>query len=151
PKGTFFMGCNERVDTECDDDEKPGRRVNVGAFQIDKTEVTVEQYGKCVKAGACNSKGLTMPYWGRDEEPAREHPEGAKECNWGKTGRERHPINCVDWEQARTYCAWAGKRLPMEAEWEKAARGTDGRKYSWGNAGYGAGGLVANIADETRN
>lgn len=149
PGGEFFMGCNEKVDTECDHDEKPGRRVSVNAFQIDKTEVTVAQYGKCVEAGGCSSEGLTMPYWETGTEPYKERPEWAWACNWGKAGHEQHPINCVTWQQAHAYCEWAGKRLPTEAEWEKAARGTDGRKYPWGNQGYGAAGLVANIADET--
>ena len=115
PRGEFFMGCNEKVDKECDYDEKPGRTVSVKAFFIDRTEVTVEAYAECVKAGEC-SKSPTHRY-----------------CNWGKRGREKHPINCVDWNQASKFCAWKGKRLPTEAEWEKAARGYDGRKYPWGN------------------
>ncbi len=144
PGGSFFMGCNQSVDSECDDDEKPGKTVEVAAFKIDKTEVTVAQYARCVDAGRCSSAGLTMPFYN-----GKEQPEFAEFCNWQRPGREEHPINCVDWNQAVAYCEWAGKRLPTEAEWEKAARGTDGRRYSWGNAGYGAGGRVANIADET--
>jgi len=88
PAGEFFMGCNEQVDTECNNDEKPGRRVYVKAFKIDKTEVTVAQYRQCVEAGACNGDGLTMPFWaGADNE---EHPEWAWACNWSKAERESH-------------------------------------------------------------
>jgi len=130
PGGSFFMGCNESVDSECDGDEKPGRTVEVATFKIDKTEVTAGQYARCVDAGSCSSNGLTQ----------------GDQCNWQKSGREEHPINCVDWNQAVAYCEWAGKRLPTEAEWEKAARGTDGRKYPWGSAGYGGAGRVANIS-----
>jgi len=144
PAGDFWMGCNEKVDQECDNDEKPGKTVSLAAFQIDKTEVTVVAYRRCVEAGKCKNDGLTMPYW-----DGKEQPDWAWACNWGKTGKDDYPINCVDWNQADAYCRWAGKRLPTEAEWEKAARGTDGWKYAWGNTGFVQAGKVANIADET--
>ena len=145
PAGSFFMGCNEQVDTECDSDELPGRRVDVAAFRIDRTEVTVARYAACVAAGSCGTEGLTMP-----DVHAREPPDLARFCNWGNKGREEHPINCLTWAQAQAYCAWAGRRLPTEAEWEKAARGTNGLKYPWGDKAYGTvGKAVANVADET--
>jgi len=132
PAGRFWYGCNESVDKECAIDEKPGKRIRLPAFQIDRTEVTVSAYRACVRAGACTE------------------PNAGQYCNWGNSGRERHPINCVDWNQARVYCAWAGKRMPSEQEWEKAARGRDGRKYPWGNEGFESAGRVANIADVRR-
>jgi len=131
PAGKFFRGCNEEVDKECNNNEKPGRQFYVDAFEIDKTEVTVAAYQQCVDAGRCSA------------------PIAAKICNWQVSGRENHPIDCVDVHQAKAYCEWAGKRLPTEAEWEKAARGTDGRKYPWGSRSYGEVGKVANIADKT--
>jgi formylglycine-generating enzyme required for sulfatase activity len=119
PVGEFWMGCNEEVDRECNYDEMPVHQVYLDAFYIDKYEVTVAEYGRCVQAGRCSSEGLTATVYSG--------------CNWGQGGRENHPINCVDWNQAKAYCEWAGKRLPTEAEWEKAARGADRRKYPWGN------------------
>jgi formylglycine-generating enzyme required for sulfatase activity len=118
PAGEFFMGCNEKVDNQCVGSEKPGRKVFLDAFKIDKTEVTVAEYGQCVKAGKCSAPDT--------RERAR--------CNWQQAGKENHPINCVDWNQAVAFCQWdKNKRLPTEAEWEKAARGIDGRVYPWGN------------------
>ncbi len=136
PAGEFFMGCNASVDSECDDDEKPPRRITLPAYQIHKTEVTVAAFRACVDAGACSSAGLNT------DERFAEH------CNWGRSGRDDHPINCVSWDDARSFCSWAGMRLPTDPEWEKAARGAEGLKYPWGNTTYGSV-LVANVADES--
>jgi len=146
PAGEFWMGCNEKVDSQCEASEKPGRTIYLDAFRIDKYEVTVAEYRRCVQAGRCSSDALEMPYWS-----GKERSNWAWACNWGKGGREDHPINCVDWDQAKTYCEWTEKRLPTEAEWEKAARGTKWRKYPWGNTRLQDAGKVANIADESFN
>ena len=114
PAGEFWMGCNDRVDDECKNDEKPYHQVYLDAFYIDKFEVTQGDYDQCVSAGKC-----------RDNKKYD-----------GFTG-DRQPVVGVDWNDAKNYCEWAGKSLPTEAEWEKAARGTDGRKYPWGNQTIG--------------
>jgi len=111
PGGSFWMGCNKSVDTGCAGDEKPYHQVTLSPYYIDRTEVTQGKYRECVVAGEC-------------VEPS---------CNWDPTVSPNLPVVCLDWDKASLYCAWAGKRLPTEAEWEKAARGTDGRKYPWGN------------------
>jgi len=110
PAGEFWMGCNKRVDMECPEFEKPYHRVYLDVFYIDQYEVTQGEYNECVRAEGCR--------------------ENAK--HGGFTG-DRQPVVGVTWDQAKAYCEWAGKRLPSEAEWEKAARGTDGREYPWGN------------------
>ena len=111
------MGCNEKVDKQCDDDE-PGRIVKLPTFQIDRTEVTVAAFSRCVNAGRCDRHLFSSgPY-----------------CNWGREDRSRHPMNCVSWHGAAAYCAFIGKRLPSNEEWEKAARGTDGRRFPWGDS-----------------
>jgi formylglycine-generating enzyme required for sulfatase activity len=130
------------VDSECEQDEKPGRVIFVPAFRIDRTEVSVDAFARCVSAGKCSSKGLEMPF-----SSGKEQAQYAEFCNWAKPGRGGHPVNCVDWTQAVAYCRFAGKRLPTDPEWEKAARGPDKRKYAWGNDGFQVK-LVANIADE---
>lgn len=117
PAGPFQMGCNSVVDTECGNKEYPYHSVSVPAFKIDKREVTASEYRACFDAGGCTAADI------------------GGVCNFNAPGKESHPINCVDWNQAWAYCTWAEKKLPTEAEWEKAARGTDGRRYPWGSTG----------------
>ena len=118
PAGPFMMGCNGDIDDNCSGDgrEEPYHEVNVPDFEIDSTEVTVGQYLDCVEDGSFCSE-----------------PSTGSLCNWGESDREDHPVNCITWYDAKAYCEWAGKRLCSESEWEKAARGTDGRIYPWGN------------------
>ena len=108
PAGSFMMGSDN-------EDEKPVHRVSVAGFAMDVTEVTTSAYAACVRAGRCSA------------------PDTGAYCNYGHSDKNNHPINCVNWDQATAYCASVGKRLPTEEEWEYAARGTDGRKYPWGN------------------
>ncbi len=110
PAGTFRMG-NAREKRG----DGPEHEVQLSAFEIDRTEVTAKAYASCVAAGAC-------------DEPAKK-----RFCTGGVPGLELHPINCVSWKQAAAYCAFVKKRLPTEAEWERAARGTDGRRFVWGD------------------
>jgi hypothetical protein len=99
-----------------------GRRGDAATVKpvcIDVTEVTVAAWGECMAAGKCKA----------------EKPECGVAANWGKADRQQHPMSCVSWEEAVTYCAWAMKRLPSEEEWEWAARGGEAaNKYPWGAA-----------------
>jgi len=106
PAGEFTMGSNEAVE------EKPVHQVSLDAYYMDRYQVTVEQYAKFLEA------------------TSHEAPQEWKHMN--QPPHQKHPVVMVDWSNANTYCHWAEKRLPTEAEWEKAARGTDGRMYPWG-------------------
>jgi formylglycine-generating enzyme required for sulfatase activity len=113
PGGAVRMGANEE---RALDSELPVHEVVVAPFELARTEVTFGQYRRCVEARVCTPPG-----------------EGAY-CGWGDPKRDDHPVNCVDREQARTFAAWAGGRLPSEAEWEYAARGAaDDRHFPWGD------------------
>jgi formylglycine-generating enzyme required for sulfatase activity len=109
PDGKFFRGSLDDVRVTA---ESPQSEVHLDAYYIDRTEVTVAQYRKFCVA----TKRAT---------PASP--------NWGWLGHDNHPIVNVSWNDATAYATWAGKALPTEAQWEKAARGWDGRAYPWGN------------------
>jgi formylglycine-generating enzyme required for sulfatase activity len=101
-------------------DEQPRHTVTIPGFWLDKLEVTNREYLECVHAGAC------APYGAHVAEAMRLGPEA-------RFRKPEQPVVGVSWYDASAYCKWRGKRLPREAEWEKAARGEDERAYPWGN------------------
>ncbi len=116
PAGRFAMGTN----AVGEEDEKPSHEVDVRAFFLDLTEVTNEAYAACVAARTCLAP---------DKENAKKN---GFDSDTGFRG-PKQPASAISWEDARSYCAWVEKRLPTEAEWERAARGDDARTYPWGN------------------
>jgi formylglycine-generating enzyme required for sulfatase activity len=138
PEGPFLMGSTSSdvgsiqaacsaADAGCRvaqfEDEKPQRQVTLDGFYIDRTEVTVADFKAFTAATGyqttSETKGDPVQYTWR----AFDTPD-----------RQNHPVRWMSWHDANDYCQWAGKRLPTEAEWEKAARGTEGVTYPWGNA-----------------
>ncbi len=113
PAGNFLLGSDPAKDAYAyEEEESPQMEVNLSAYWIGKTEVTNAEYLKCVEAGVCEVNYYMYIY---------------------TPGYENYPVIYVTQEQAERYCSWMGGRLPTEYEWEKAARGTDGRIYPWGD------------------
>jgi formylglycine-generating enzyme required for sulfatase activity len=130
PEGTFLMG-SDRSDQYADNDEFPQHEVYLDSFWIDRTEVTNAMYAAFLNARGNHQEG-GVPWLGAGEEDPRIQESGGM---WeADAGYEDHPVVEVSWYGARAYCEWAGRRLPTEAEWEKAARGMNGGLYPWGEA-----------------
>jgi formylglycine-generating enzyme required for sulfatase activity len=115
--GEFLMGSTD-AHPDAASDEMPQHKVYLDAYYIDRTEVTNAMYRACVEAGFCTPPGQIKSFAGYDY--------------YGNPDFDDYPVVYVNWNQAVSYCGWRKARLPTEAEWEKAARGTDGRLYPWG-------------------
>ncbi len=124
PAGEFVMGCGDGVlaaglDRAVWEVCAPEHVVYLERFWIDKFEVTAGEFADCIGAGACSGQGECITYGGV--------------ANIAYEVRSEYPMNCVSWSGAAEYCAWVGRRLCREAEWEKAARGADGWLFPWGS------------------
>jgi formylglycine-generating enzyme required for sulfatase activity len=126
PAGQFFMGSDDGLATE-----KPSHNVRVAPFCIDVYEVTTARYVTCSDEGKCKRASKVNEWPGIT---AADRKSYDPLCNANDPARHANePINCVDWDRASTFCGAHGGRLPTEAEWEYAARGSDGRQYPWGD------------------
>ncbi|MCB0159906.1 MAG: SUMF1/EgtB/PvdO family nonheme iron enzyme, partial [Caldilineaceae bacterium] len=138
PAGAFLMGSDKERDGDAYGDELPQRSVYVSEYAIARVPVTVAQFDRFVQATGYRTTAETE---GSAYVYAAGKCEWVNGANWAHPrgpdsdvrNKQDHPVTCVSWDDAVAFCTWAGVRLPTEAEWEKAARGTDGRIYPWGD------------------
>lgn len=138
PAGEFLMGSNPDTDQDALPNEQPQHLLFLPAYHIARTPVTVGQFTSFVSAThyqtTAENQGFLWVYdgaeWKQIQGASWRRPTGREE--YSKI-REQHPVVGVSWHDAIAFCHWAHVRLPSEAEWEKAARGVDGRIYPWGN------------------
>lgn len=130
PQGEFTMGSDN---PKVQENAKPAHSVKLDAYWIDQTEVTNRMYLKCIQDYGCTSPKY---YTGKPVDTGNQwtmpNPKVLVYENYMLPDVADFPILNVSWDQAQSYCTWAGRQLPTEAQWEKAARGTDGRTYPWG-------------------
>lgn len=127
PVGPFRMGSDPRADPHAEINEQPQHTVHLSAFWISRTPVTNRQWVAFIRATSYTTDAARNGYdhtWYQPRGPSQP-PLTMAEAN--------HPVIYISWHDARAFCRWAGVRLPTEAEWEKTARGPDGRLYPWGN------------------
>ncbi len=128
PEGTVWVSLETSTEywLESDAPPDPGASpvgASLAAFCLDRNEVTVNDYVACIQSGRCPPP-----------RPPRKLDDLDEHCNEGRPGRGYHPMNCVDWHEAESYCLAQGKRLPREAEWQYAAEGAGARnRYPWGD------------------
>ena len=124
--GSFRMGCDREAEKKCPEDTVPLHEVGLSSYVMDKFEVPVELFEKCIEANICTNENSDEPHYRTSSDN--------DQCNIGDPDRKNHPANCVTWRGAKAYCEWLGKRLPTEAEWEYAAKSGGSRIYPWGNS-----------------
>ncbi|MFV8754785.1 formylglycine-generating enzyme family protein [Nannocystaceae bacterium ST9] len=129
PPGRFWMGCDPEHESECERDEKPARIVELGGYAIDRREVSWADWRECHAAGECPAVALDQCWvW-----TGLEHGFVLGAQVPAAMLADDHPVMCVTWSEAFEFCEALGKRLPSEAEWERAARGVDRRIHPWGD------------------